>query len=370
MLTGGDRGRAWIELDRAALENNVKVLRDLLPPGCGLMPAVKADAYGHGAALVAGALREMGIEDFCTATAAEGVALRQAGVRGHILVLGYTGPEDRARLAALGLTQTVTCPEHAQALRGRETVSVHIAIDTGLHRLGTAWDDGPGLRSIYGQPGLRVTGAYTHLAGAGEAFDREQIRRFYTAVEGLRQGGCPVGKVHLLASGGILRYPEAAGDWARPGIALYGTLETAEATAACPAALRPVLSLKGRITAIHRLAPGVGAGYGLAFTAGRETVLAAAALGYADGLPRQLGGGRGRALVRGRSALIAGRICMDQCLLDVTDVPGAAVGDEAVFIGRSGGETIHVCELAGAAGTIANEILSRLGPRLERRFAP
>ncbi len=360
-------GRAWIEVSRSALIRNAAALRSLLPAGCGMMPVLKADAYGHGAALVAGVLGEAGIEDFCVATAQEGAALRRAGARGRVLVLGWTDPADAPLLARYELAQTVTGLEHARALdaAGRP-LAVHVAVDTGMHRLGVAWDDEAALRAVCGMENLRVEGVFTHLAAAGDAFTREQVRRFYMAVERLRAAGISVPMVHLLGSGGILRCPWAAGDAVRPGIALYGTMETEEETAASPVPLTPALRLCARITALHRLRPGEGAGYGLAFRAGRDTVLAAAAIGYADGLPRALGQGRGRALVRGRSVPIAGRVCMDQCLLDVTDAPETAVGDTAVFLGADGPERIGVCETARAAGTIANEVLSRLGPRLCR----
>ena len=363
------KSRAWIELSRAALAHNVAALRSLLPAGCGLMPVLKADAYGHGAVLTAGLLAEMGVRRFCVATAAEGAALRRAGVGGEILVLGWTDPAEAPLLAEMGLAQAVADPDHARGLAAAGLpLAVHIAVDTGLHRLGTAWDDGAALEAACAAGPLRVEGAFTHLAAAESdpAFTREQVRRFYSAAARLRAAGAAGLRTHLLGSYGILRCPWAAGDLARPGIALYGTLETAADTAAAPVALEPVLTLKARIASLRRLAPGEGAGYGLAFRASRQTRLATAAIGYADGLPRCLGEGRGRALVRGRSVPIVGRVCMDQCLLDVTDAPGAAVGDEAVFIGADGAERIGVCELARAAGTIANETLSRLGPRLGR----
>ncbi len=367
MLTAAPRGRAWIELDRAALIHNVLALRSLLPQGCALMPVVKANAYGHGAALIARALQDVGLDAFCVATAEEGAALRQAGIGGMVLVLGYTGPEDFPLLADWDLTQAAASLSHARQMGdfGRP-LAAHLAIDTGMHRLGVPWDDAGALQAACAVKNLRVTGAFTHLAEAGSAFTEIQTGRFYAAVDRLRSQGFPIAKVHLLGSYGILHCPQAAGDYARPGIALYGVPERREDGENCPVSLRPVLSLKGRITAVHRLAPGEGAGYDLAFTAKRQTVLAAAAIGYADGLPRCLGEGRGRALVHGVSVPIAGRICMDQCLLDVTDAPEAEPGDVAVFIGGQGREYISACELAEAAGTITNEILSRLGPRLGR----
>lgn len=362
MLTGtAPRGRAWIELDREALAHNVQTLRSLLPENCALMPAVKANAYGHGAVLVAGALQDMGVDTFCVATAEEGAELRRAGIRGLILILGRTGPEDVPFLIRYGLTQTVVSLSHAEALSGcGQALGVHIAVDTGMHRLGVAWDDAYALRSICRMRSLHVGGMYTHLAGAGDDLTDRQIARFYSAVRRLRADGCAVPKLHLLGSCGIARRPAQAGDYARPGIALYGAAQQ------CIPGLLPVLSLHAVLTDIHSLAPGEGAGYDLAFTAARRTVLATAAIGYADGLPRCLGEGTGRALIGGRPAPIVGRICMDQCLLDVTGIPDVRPGVEAVFIGCSGRESITACELADACGTIPNEVLSRLGQRLHR----
>ena len=337
------------------------------------MPAVKANAYGHGAVLIAGALQDMGIDAFCVATAVEGAELRQAGIRGIILVLGYTDPDDFSLLEQYHLTQTVVSLVYARELNGYgKPLSVHIAIDTGMHRLGERWNDTDVLKAICRMENLQVNGAFTHLCTAastdkaGQAFTRRQAQRFYTAVRRLRADNIVIPKVHLLGSYGILRCPKAPGDYARPGIALYGVLENAEDTANCPIPLQPVLSLKARIAVVHQLLPGEGAGYGLAFTAERKTVLATASIGYADGLTSQLGRGQGRALLHGHSAPIVGRICMDQCLLDVTDVPNVQTGDEAVFIGISGHKSISACELAATSGTITNELLSRLGLRLTR----
>lgn len=362
------RGRAWIELSRGALENNVERLRALLPEGCALMPAVKANAYGHGAALVAGALNGLGVDAFCTASVSEGVELRRRGVRGEILILGYTHPRYAPLLVRYRLTQTVADRRHALELNARgRTVDVHVKVDTGMHRLGERWDDAGALREIRACRNLRITGVYTHLYqdDLTRPADREAALRqgeaLRWAADCLRSMGCPALKTHILASGGLLHCPELGGDYARVGLALYG--QTGPGVM-----LRPVLSLKARITLIRDIPPGEGAGYGHRFVAERRTRLAVAAIGYGDGLPRGLSGGVGAALVRGCRAPIAGRICMDQTLLDVTDVPGAAPGDTAVLIGSSGDREITAGDIAEQTGTIPNEILSRLGGRLERRL--
>lgn len=359
--------RAWIELDRAALARNVALLRSLLPGRCALMAVLKADGYGHGAALLGPALEELGVDAFCTASAGEGAALRRAGVKGEILVLGYTHPEALPLALENGLILTVTGAEHAGALEASGLpLRVHLAVDTGMRRLGFPAEDTAAMEAVFRSETLRAEGAYTHLCTGEKSFCRQQARRFWSAVQALRERGCPVEKAHLLSSAGLLAFPELGGDYARVGIALFGVCGTREDGEACGVPLRPVLSLKTRVAALRELKAGEGAGYGLRWRAERDSRLAALSIGYADGLPRSLSGGRGGALIRSRYAPIAGDICMDQTLVDVTELPPLSVGEEAVLIGRSGGAERSAYDLAEAAGTITNEILSRLGARLER----
>ena len=366
-------GRAWIELDTDALRHNVEVLRDSLPAGCALMPAVKANAYGHGAVLVARELNRMGIGAFCVATVAEGAQLRRGGITGEILVLGYTHPRQFSLLHRFRLTQAVLENTYANELdRCGAPVEVQVKIDTGMHRLGERWDDLDKLSEIFACKNLHVTGAFTHLcassssARSDRAFTLAQAEAFYRALDALRGRGCVCPKAHLLSSYAVVNYPELGGDYARVGIALYGMLSSKEDTKNCPLELRPVLSLKARVAQVQRLCRGEGAGYDLQFTAQRDTRLAVLAIGYADGLPRSLSCGVGSALLNGRRAPVVGRVCMDQTLVDVTDVPEVAPGDAAVLIGVCGEQEISACEVAEQAGTISNEILSRLGARLER----
>lgn len=377
MSFDGSPSRAWIELDRSALAHNVNTLRALLPPGCTLMPAVKADAYGHGAALLVPALVELGVEDFCVATAGEGIQLRQWGVSGQVLVLGYTHPSQATVLSRHGLTQTVTDLDHGLALQEQGVpLRVQLKLDTGMHRLGQRWEQAEELARLFALPNLQITGAFTHLCAAGsedpadQTFTLEQGRRFWAAVENLRARGCDLPAAHLLASDGLLRYPQLGGSHARVGIALYGLLSTGEALARCPALLRPVLSLKARVAQVRELLPGESAGYDRAFVPDRPARLAVLTVGYADGLPRGLSCGVGSALVNGRRCPIVGRVCMDQTLVDVTGTSDVVPGDTAVLIGRQGEEEIGAWELAEQTGTITNEIVSRLGQRLERVWLP
>lgn len=399
------RSRAWAEINLSSLAHNVQYLQSLLPARCTLMPVVKANAYGHGAALIAGALNAQGIRSFCVACVSEGVELRSQNIAGEILVLGYTHPDQFPLLDQYALTQTVVDQTHALALSAYacsasrrsfflsqkqkgadlQTISplpVHIAIDTGMHRLGTPAENVELIREMFALPGLQITGMYSHLAAAdgtdpaSRSFTEEQINAFYRLTPQLGKCLCspqcksktasPCVKLHLQASYGILHYPLLDMDCARPGIALYGLLSNAADTHAYADRLQPVLSLRARVASVHQLSPGESAGYDMAYTATRPTTIATITIGYADGLPRSLSEGRGTVLLHGKPAPIVGRICMDQLLADVTAISEVKPGDIATLIGNDGQENISAADLADACSTITNELLSCLGPRLER----
>ena len=366
--------RAWRALDIGALLHNLEVLQQAAGPGRRVMAVVKADAYGHGAKTVARVLQQAGVQDFAVATLAEGIALRKAGIRGRILILGWTDPTEAPLLRRWRLTQTVASLAHGQALAAQGyRLRVQIALDTGMHRLGVPADDHAALAALYALPGLRVEGVFSHLcvsdslAGDDRTFTHAQANKFAEAIAWLRQNGYDPGVAHLLASYGLLNADEAlnraAGDLVRAGIALYGVhSDGVSIRRALP--LRPVLSLKARVAAVQVLAAGETAGYGRAFTAARETRLAVLTIGYADGLPRCLPARGGRVLLHGAFCPMVGRMCMDQLLVDVTDAPAVAPGDTATLLGQDGGAAIPAEELAARCDTITNELLSRLSPRL------
>lgn len=365
--------RAWIELDRKALSRNVKSLRAMLPEKCMLMPAVKADAYGHGAVLIARELNRLGVEAFCVASAGEGKELRQKGIKGEILVLGYTDPSWFDLLCRFCLTQTIVDYSYAEKLNAYgKRLCVHIGVDTGMHRLGIRYEQIDLIAEIFEMKNLAVEGLFTHLCtsdgqdGKEQSFTSLQAERFYAVADELKRRGYSCPKLHLQSSYGILNYPELAEDYARVGIALYGVLSTQEDTKRWEDVLKPVLSLKARVASVKKLCCGETAGYGMAFTAQRDMKIATITVGYGDGLPRSLSGGRGYALINGRRAQVVGRICMDQTIVDVSGIPDVKAGDIAVLIGKSGDKEISAGDLAEWAGTITNEILSRMGARLER----
>lgn len=353
--------RCWAEIDRAALRHNLAVLRGLLPPDCRIMAVVKADAYGHGALPVARVCAEAGVGAFAVATVEEGAALRRGGVPGDILVLGRSFPPEFSTARRYRLILTAADPQHGEELMAfPHPLRVHVAVDTGMGRLGFSARDLQPISRLYAAPGLRVEGMFTHLSAAESplaediAFTRAQLHAFFSLAEDLSARGISPGALHVQASAGILRYRGLPCRYARPGLALYGVGSPE---------LRPVLALKCRVALVRELSPGDAAGYGRVFRAERPTRLAVLSIGYADGLPRSLGG-RGKVLLRGSPAPIVARVCMDQTFCDVTDLPEVRPGDVATLLGPG----LCAREVAADAGTIPNELLSRLGNRVERRY--
>ena len=362
--------RAWREVDLEALAHNAAVLQGALSPGQELMAVVKADAYGHGAVPVCRRLRRAGVRAFAVACLAEGIALRKAGIRGTILILGYTPPEEAPLLRRWRLTQTVADAAHGRALADQGCpVRVHLALDTGMHRLGIPAGDREAIAALYRLPHLRIEGVFSHLcvsdslAAADAYYSQRQLGRFYDTVAWMREQGLDPGAVHVQASYGIWNLPSQPCAYARAGIALYG-VRSDGAPVRQNLDLRPVLALRARVASVRHLEPGEAAGYGRAFHAERETKLAVATIGYADGLPRCLPQRGGEVLLRGRRCPMVGRMCMDQLLVDVTGLDEVSPGDIVTLIGRDGGQEIQAEEAAERCGTITNELLSRLGKRL------
>ena len=369
------RGRAWAEISLSNLKHNLETLKSVLPPECGFMAVVKANAYGHGDIAVSRYCNKIGIGRFAVATIEEGIRLRLRGIKGEILILGYTDPQRIRELVQYHLTQTVVGLEHARQLNSCHLpLCVQIAVDTGMHRLGVDCKHGKEIEKIMDCENLKVCGLYSHLCASDSETpeDREytnrQIQDFRDLLNNLKQDGYPIPPVHIQSSYGILNYPDLRCSYVRPGIAMYGVLSSASDQTVTSAVLRPVLSLKARVVLVRMVSSGESVGYGRAFTATRETAVAVLPIGYADGLPRSLSCGNGEILLHGQRAPIIGRICMDQLMADVTDIPDVNPGDVATLIGCDGQETISAEQVADEAGTITNELLSRLGTRLERFY--
>ncbi len=368
----GRTDRAWAEINLDNLCRNAGVLQELLPEKCNIMAVVKANAYGHGDVEVSRALSHIGIRAFAVATIDEGIHLRQSGIKGEILILGYTDPQRAAELSRYRLSQTVVDARYAAAFSGRgEPVCVHIKVDTGMHRLGESFENVQQIAEIFRNGQLKVDGIFTHLCASDslEATDvnltRLQIRRFFCLLDQLKRQRFNIPKTHLLSSYGALNYNNTQSDYARLGLALYGATSRSNKI---NVVLKPVLSLKARVVLIRMVPAGESVGYGCQHIVERETRIAILPIGYADGIPRNLGNKRGCVLLHGLRAPIIGSVCMDQLMLDVTDIPDVACGDVATMIGRDGEEEILAEDVAMSAGTITNEILSRFSNRLERVF--
>jgi serine/alanine racemase len=369
------RGRSWIEVNLKHLKYNARVLKGLMPVGCDLMAVVKANAYGHGAIHVSRAMNEIGVKSFAVATLSEGIELRNNGILGDILVLGYTDLNQADQLKHYQLTQTIIDYNYALALNNMQLrVPVHLKIDTGMHRLGMDSRDVNKISHIYNLEGIKVKGMYTHLSVAdqkgGEAveYTRGQIEEFYSMVKQLKDMGIAIPKLHVQSSYGLMNYPVLGCDYARMGIALYGSFSRKGDQTGLSVPLKPVLSLKARVALIREVAAGECVSYGREDPLVRNSRIAILPIGYADGLPRSLSFGKGEVLLHGRRASIVGRVCMDQLLIDITDIPEVEQGDIATLIGIDEKDELAASELAEAANSITNELLCRLGSRLERIY--
>lgn len=367
-----ETGRAWLEINKSNLEHNIKILNEAMPEGCELMAVVKAQAYGHGAFEVASCANRMGVKAFAVATIDEGIALRRSGIKGEILILGYTPPGCAGELRKFDLMQTVVSFEHADSLnRQRIPVKVHIKIDTGMHRLGFDADDRQSVLKVFRAKNLDVRGIYTHLCVADSQekedirFTKMQINRFYGLLDVLAEKGIKIPKIHIQSSYGLLNYPELQCDYVRVGVSLYGVLSAPEDRTKLQLDLRPVLSLKSRVVLLRKILCGETAGYGRMFRAHRDSTIAVLSIGYADGIPRNLSCENGEAIIRGHRVPVIGRVCMDQLLVDVSDIPDIETGDIATLIGAEGECELSAASVAARAGSISNELLSRMGGRLK-----
>ena len=366
------RARAWIEIDPGALRRNYRRMARALPPGCGLVPMVKADGYGLGMLGVVSALAPLEPWGWGVATVEEGVRLRRHGVRGRVVIFSPVPPGAEERIAAAGLTPTVSDVDTLDRLRhaARDPLPVHLEIDTGMGRAGLPWDRAdawaPAVRERLGPP-LRWEGVFTHFHSADEPGGpgvEEQRRRFRRALEILDP---PTGVIrHVRNPAGILRLePGTAGlGLARPGIGLYGGGSGPDLPSP-----EPVASLRARVTRVADVAPGATVGYGATYRARGPERWATLAVGYGDGY-RRAASNRARVLVAGERVPVVGRVSMDVTVVNITGLDGVRPGNVATLLGRDGEAEIRLDELAGWMGTIAYEVLTGFTPRLPRVWLP
>ncbi|HEY9289307.1 MAG TPA: alanine racemase [Candidatus Dormibacteraeota bacterium] len=357
-------------MDRSAIRDNTRLIRDLVGQKTAVMAVVKANGYGHGAIPAARAALDGGATWLGVSSVGEGVELRKAGIDVSILNLGYTPPAALSAAIAARLSLTLYDDTGLAMLKGAGTeIAVHVKVDTGMHRLGASPERAVGLaRAVHDDPRLRLEGFWTHFADADGDLDftRAQLGRFLEAREALSAQGVTGFLSHAANSAGLLRIAQARLDLVRAGLILYG-VRPVRNSPELPG-LRPALTWRTVVTHIVDVPVGESVGYGRRFTAERTPArVATIAVGYADGLHRACST-RGSALVRGRRVPIAGTISMDQAALDVTSAPAVRVGDTVTLIGEDGGACQSADDLADAAGTIAYEVLCAISSRVQRRY--
>lgn len=367
--------RAWAEINLSNMRHNLSELKRVLPASYAIIAVVKANAYGHGSVRVSQYLNALGVKQFAVAEIDEAIALRKQGVKGAILILGYTSPSRAGELKRYKLTQTLVSKEYGRQLDAcGKRLNVHVKIDTGMNRLGVKHDETDRLLDCYKLERLTVTGTFSHLSVSDSrqpehvTFTHRQLQRFDHALSVIRAAGFDPGIVHMQSSYGILNYPSCEYDAARPGIALYGVMSNEDDALMSQVDLRPALSLKATVTQVKAVEAYSPVGYGHTYVPERDVRIATISIGYADGIPRELSEHGGYVLIRGQRAPIKGIICMDQMIVDVTHIEDAQQGDTATIIGQDGGELITAGQLAKRCGTLTNEILSRLGSRIVRVY--
>ena len=346
-----------------------------------MMAIVKADAYGHGAAYVSRVLEETGADWFGVSNLEEALQIRKAGITRPILILGYTPACEARRLAANDVTQTVCNEEFGwelsrAACEAGVQVRVHLKMDTGMSRIGFLCQREQELTEAVDQaervcrlPGLIPEGIFTHFASAdeeaGEAFTRLQFALFEGIIARLAERGIRFALKHCCNSAATLLYPEMHMDLVRPGLILYGLLPAPWLDGRLP--LRPAMELKTAVSMVKEVPAGSVVSYGRTYTTQTATALATVPIGYADGYPRSFSN-RASMLVKGSRASVVGRVCMDQCMLDVTGIPGVREGMMVTVFGRDQGEILPVEEFAALSGTINYESICLIGKRVPRVF--
>ena len=365
--------RAWIEINLENLENNINEIKKIINEKCKIMAVVKANAYGHGMINIATKLNEIGIRDFAVATLSEAIELRKNNIEGNILILGYTDLKDIEYVIKYDLMQTIVDYEYAKRIDQIELeskIKVHIKINTGMNRIGTSYNEIDKITEMYNMKNLKVLGIFSHFCVADRTkkediqFTKKQIDNFLNCINQIKERGYSTGKIHIQSSYGILNYPDIECDYVRPGIIMYGNYSSKEDKTKIIPNIRPVLSLKARITTIKEIEKGESVSYGRTYIAKGAKKIATVCIGYADGYPRNLSNKNIKVLVNDEYAEIIGRICMDQLVIDVSNINNIKQGDIVTLIGEE--TEISAEEISNKADTITNELLCRLGDRLER----
>ncbi|MCQ2547827.1 MAG: alanine racemase [Clostridia bacterium] len=368
---------AWAEINLSNLEYNIKQIQAKIKD-CGLIGIIKADAYGHGAIPVAQVLRENGCKTFAVATIPEAVELRKSGAKENIIVLGLSPDMYADTIVKYDITPVVCRSENAKAISDEavkqgKTVEIMIIVDTGMGRIGywaddieTALED---VSKIKAMPNIKIKGMLSHLSTADhkdKTYSYEQADKYKKFRAAFKEAGIELGFSTLANSASIMEIPEVHFDACRPGIILYG-LYPSEEVDRSQLDLKPVMSVKANIVYLKEVDEGFSVGYGRKFISTKPTKIATLSLGYADGYPRPFSP-HAEVIVNGVKAHLAGNICMDQCMVDVTDVPNVKLGDEVIIMGSDGVNSITAEDIANSTGTIVNEITCAFGQRLPKVY--
>ncbi len=362
--------RAWADIDLTALRHNLGVL-GAAAPGAEVCAVVKADAYGHGMEPIATAAMDGGARRLAVAQVAEGARLRAAGIDAEIWVLSEPRPDEMADAARLGLQPAVYSDAGITAAAAAGVATVHLKLDTGMHRVGAIPGSAVELARRTLGVGLRLGSVWTHLATADDLTTDDadaQLDRYDAALAELGAAGVDVGLRHAANSAGTLFRPRAHHDVVRPGVSLYGLApDAAVLDHPAVADLRPVMRLATSVGFVKRLRAGDRVAYGLRGVVERDSTVATLPIGYADGVQRMRWDRGGSVLIGGRRRRIVGVVTMDQMVVDCGD-DDIAPGDEAVLLGAQGDDAIGAWEWAGQAETIAYEVVCGIGARVERRY--
>ena len=372
--------RTWADVSLDNLAHNYQLLRGMVPSDCRFLGVVKADAYGHGALPISRRLSELGADYLAVSNMEEAVQLRRGGIRQPILILGYTPPFYAEDMVDMGIRQEIHSLEYArqlhEVLRGTgKRLKVHLKLDTGMSRLGFfAYDDEKTLdelREVSCLNQLYLEGVFTHFPSADsldpddEAFTATQFDRFTAMISALKGMGITFELRHCCNSAATLLHPEYALDMIRPGIATYGLSPAPELEGRFD--LRPLMSLRTTVSQIRSFQANVPISYGRTYTTPSPRTIAVLTIGYADGLARGLSN-RISFLLHGRPVPVVGRICMDMCMVDVTDVPDVGIGDVVTVFGTDGDAEAPLSEMAEKMGTITYEILCDINKRIPRIY--
>lgn len=372
--------RCYVKVDLEAIAHNIKEVKKKIPQGTKVLVVIKMDAYGHGAVAVAKRLADE-VDFYAVATIEEAIDLREAGILVPIVILGYISPIEYEDLVKWDVSQTIFTYEDAKKLSDvaahmGKKAKIHIAADTGMSRIGYVYSEEAvaEIHKINELPGIIIEGMFTHFSCADmtdKTYSKMQIEAFTAFVDRLKSEGIGIPIVHMCNSAGIMEFDNCCFDMVRSGIITYGLCPSDEVNMGSMD-LRPALEWKCHVVHVKEVPAGVGVSYGATFVTERKMRIATVSAGYGDGYPRSLSSNgnepRGKVLIRGQYAPIIGRVCMDQFMVDISNIPGVCIEDEVTLIGRDGDFCITAEEVGGWSGRFNYELVCDINKRVERIY--